>query len=205
VESMIYGDGTAEAILMFLNAPKSNIDAIAGRIRKGETALEYMTRILRLESIIIYSDYKDYFSEDGRYIGDKSNNDFRIAAYRARNLLKEHNESYKRSVIRREGGVSMLRDVINTDNDYANIVKKMGWTPEARPNNKALEGGSYVAPVQSIEYGEYERLSNIQTYIAEMSDLIEKFAGTDEGYYALTMQIHEAKKNLIKYYDEFNE
>lgn len=205
VESMIYGDGTAEAILMFLNAPKSNIDAIAGRIREGETALEYMTRRLRLESIIIYSDYEDYFSEDGRYIGDKSNNDFRISAYTARNLLKEYNESYKRSVIRREGGVSMLRDVINTDNDYANIVKKMGWTPEARPNNKALEGGSYVAPVQSIEYGEYERLSNIQTYIAEMSDLIEKFAGTDEGYYALTMQIHEAKKNLIKYYDEFNE
>ena len=205
VEGMIYGDGTAEAILMFLNAPKSNINAIAGRIRKGETALEYMTRILRLESIIIYSDYKDYFSENVRYIGDKSNNDFMIAAYRARNLLKEYNESYKRSVIRREGGVSMLRDVINTDNDYANIVKKMGWTPEARPNNKALEGGSYVAPVQSIEYGEYERLSNIQTYIAEMSDLIENFAGTDEGYYALTMQIHEAKKNLIKYYDEFNE
>ena len=205
VEGMIYGDGTAEAILMFLNAPKSNINAIAGRIRKGETLQEYITRRLRLESIVFFSDYADYFDVEGRYIGDKTNNDFMMSAYTARNLVKDYNTSYQRSVIAREGGVSTLRDILNTDAEYASKAKQIGWTPEARPNKKALESGSYVAPIPHLEYKEYEQLSNIQTYIAEMSDQIERFVGADEVYYTMVMQRNEAKKNLIKYYDEFNE
>ena len=203
VEGMIYGDGTVEAILMFLNAPKSNINAIAGRVREGETLQEYITRRLRLESIVFFSDYADYFDTEGRYIGDKTNNDFMMSAYTARDLVKDYNKSYQRSVVVREGGVSTLRDILNTDEEYASKAKQIGWTPEARPNKKALEGGSYVAPIPRLEYKEYEQLSNIQTYIAEMSDQIERFVGADEVYYTMVMQRNEAKKNLIKYYDEF--
>ena len=96
-----------------------------------------------------------------------------------------------------------MRDILNTDEEYASKAKQIGWTPEARPNKKALEGGSYVAPIPRLEYKEYEQLSNIQTYIAEMSDQIERFVGADEVYYTMVMQRNEAKKNLIKYYDEF--
>jgi hypothetical protein len=175
------GSGGNEAVMNILNVPQSQIKMIAGRRREGETSTQYITRIRQMESA--------WLSEDGS---------------RDRELENEYNtKALRKDIVTRVAGARVWREIENLENDYKDVIKKLGWTPNARPNNRAWETGVYVAPVGDITEEEFIALQSLQDEIAYNERYLSGFAGTDENYYALLKEITELKNEIINKYEQF--
>ena len=203
IDSMIEDGYSHEALMKLINAPDSQIRLLAGERREGETVIEYTERILRLYSIGEYSKYEDYFNEKGQYIGP-DNNLLKMRSYRAKRLLSEYNEAYKRSVVRRLGERGELTAMEKTDAKYTEKAKSLNWNAEAAPSHtQNLIRGEYRAPVDDLTIEGYSELAGLQNAISNIAKNMKGFAGSDEVYYDMAKILDNLKQKFNSKYDEF--
>ena len=179
VQNLFDGSGGNEAIMKMLNAPESQIAIIAGRRREGETSTQYIDRIRKMETI--------WKAEDDA---------------RERELLKQFNEEYRKDMVYKYGGASEWRRQQRLEEEYEEVVKDLGWEPNARPNVKAWETGVFISPVEAVTQEQYQEMCGIGASIAGIEKYIEKFVGEETEYYNLIQQSMELKEQLKNKYNE---
>ena len=204
VDAIIEGSGTAEGALKILNAPQTQINLIAGARREGETAQQYITRRMRLETIGSTPKYSDVYNEDGKYIGNGLfGSPLGMSEYQAKKLNNEYEAAYRESVVYNYGGSEAIRTMKDVEDEYEDVVKTMGWKADAHPNMKAVEG-EYVAPMRGLTEDEWWSLYDLADEVAYTVEDTEFFMGEDYNYYNKVAEMLAAKKQLINKYNELN-
>ena len=207
VDGLFEQTGNTEALMQILNAPQSQINLIAGMRREGESAMDYVVRRMRIQSLVYDPEYKDIFNEKGTFIGSRDIDDdpYKIREYQARKLLSEYDDAYTRNVVTRLGERGELSAMAEHDADYKAAVKSLNWKPEASPSHtQNIAWGEYRAPLRGLAVEGYAELAVIQEQIAYLSKNIKRFAGTDEQYYEMVNALDSLKVNFNNKYDELN-
>lgn len=200
IEGAATGEGKSEAVMKMLNVPQSQINIVAGKRRPGETIQEYITRRLRTESIGSVPEVDD----EGDIKSDQEywDSPFTPKKYYARQYKKDFDAARTRGVIFREADGDAYANYLDTEEKYNEVVKTLGWAPNATPNKKATEGGKYVAPIEGLGYEEYKEIKRLATDAARKAKKVDTFEGTDENYYKLLTEMVDAKQELINKYNE---
>jgi hypothetical protein len=202
IQGYFDGSGNVEATMKILNAPRSQVNLVAGVRRDDETIMEYVTRRMRAESLLSVPDYNTLYSEDDEFIGKGvlRNNPFRVSEYRAKKYHKEYAEAYNNNVVTRFGGASQLSTMKEIDSKYAERAKAIEITPNSIPSSKTIH------KVLSTNGNEEDliRLLEAQMEVGIAHKEMESFVGTDENYYKKAVELNKAKENFISIYDELN-
>jgi hypothetical protein len=199
LDSLMEDGYSHEALLKMLNAPNSQVRLLAGERREGETAKEYVTRILRLNAILDDNIYEDNY-EDGKYTGN--NRPVTMSKTQMRNLMSDYEREYRSDVLRRKAGYVKRAEIEAIDEEYAKVMEAMGWKANSKPNKKAFESGKYEAPVSGVRIEEYRKLASLATRVANAYDKTSRYIGDDEGkYYDYILAEMERKQQMIS---EFN-
>lgn len=204
IDGIIEGSGTVEGALKILNAPQSQINIIAGARREGETAREYVTRRMRIETLFSMPEYDEVFDEDGRFIGeDEFTSPYGMAKYIAKDLYNDYEIAYRNDVVYRLGGKEMLNELRDVEESYTEVVEAMGWKVDAKPNKKAVQNG-YVAPIKGLSEDNYWELWDLANVAALDAKDVLREVGTDSSYYEAITRMLKSKKQLISKYNELN-
>lgn len=202
IQGYFEGSGNVEATMKILNAPRSQVNLVAGVRRDDETIMEYVTRRMRVQSLLSVPDYNTLFSEDGEFIGKGvlRNSPFRVSEYQAKKYHKQYAESYNSNVVTRFGGASQLSTMKEIDSKYAERAKAIEITPNSIPSSKTIH------KVLSTNGNEEDliRLLEAQMEVGIVHKEMERFVGTDENYYKKAVELNKAKENFISIYDELN-
>ena len=205
VDGIFERTGDAEAIMQILNAPQSQINLIAGMRREGESAMDYVVRIMRIQSLVYDPEYKDIYNEKGTFIGSRDIDDdpHKIREYQARKLISEYNDAYTRNVVTHFGGKGKLSEMAEHDANYKAAVESLNWKPEASPSHtQNVAWGEYRAPIENLTIEAYAELAEAQERIAYLSKNIERFGGSEEQYYEMVEALDSLKVNFKIKYDE---
>lgn len=202
IQGYFEGSGNVEATMKILNAPRSQVNLVAGVRRDDETIMEYVTRRMRVQSLLLVPDYNTLFSEDGEFIGKGvlRNSPFRVSEYQAKKYQKEYAESYNNNVVTRFGGASQLSTMKEVDSKYAERAKAIEITPNSIPSSKTIH--KVLSTNGNEEY--LIRLLEAQMEVGIVHKEMERFVGTDENYYKKAVELNKAKENFISIYDELN-
>ena len=206
IDGLVEQSGNTEALMHILNAPQSQINLVAGMRREGESAMDYVTRRMRIESAFLDPEYEDMYNEKGVYVGKRelNNNPLKIRAYQAKRLLSEYNEAYKRNVVTRLGERGELTAMEETDAKYTEKAKSLNWSAEAAPSHtQNLIRGEYRAPVDDLTIEGYSELAGLQNAISNIAKNMKGFAGSDEAYYDMAKILDNLKQKFNSKYDEF--
>lgn len=204
IQGYFEGSGNVEATMKILNAPRSQVNLVAGVRRDGETIMEYVTRIMRAESLLSVPDYYTLYSEDDddEFIGKGvlRNSPFRVSEYQAKKYHKQYAASYNSNVVTRFGGASQLSTMKEVDSKYAERAKAIEIIPNSIPSSKTIH------KVLSTNGNEEDliRLLEAQMEVGIVHKEMERFVGTDENYYKKAVELNKAKENFISIYDELN-
>ena len=206
IDGLVEQSGNTEALMHILNAPQSQINLVAGMRREGESAMDYVTRRMRIESAFLDPEYEDMYNEKGVYVGKRelNNNPLKIRNYQAKRLLAEYNEAYKRNVVTRLGERGELAAMEGTDAEYTDKAKSLNWSAEAAPSHtQNLIRGEYRAPIDDLTIEGYSELAGLQNAISNIAKNMKGFAGSDEAYYDMAKILDNLKQKFNSKYDEF--
>lgn len=181
VDSMIEDGMSAEAILKFINAPESQIRNYVLQRRKGETSKEYGERVMRFYSILDTPIFEDYFYVEGENMNKRSNDEVpRGMSQKEMNRIKIE-DSFRRSVILRNGGGTQLAEIENARKAYKKL-KREGYGDMPDFQKKVLS-----KLTRDIKDGEF--------ILMRTED--------ETKYYNILMQVKELQDEYIMLYEQF--
>ena len=181
----------AGAWLKALNAPQGYLKAFVGDRRDGETAEEYMVRIVRLNSMLTDIKYSDYFDEEGRYIGDDAPS-FGMTKKQAQNLRREYEAAYAKNILIRKDGIEAYNSYVEATKKHAQICELLGFNPHTTPSDEKAE--------QSDMHWE---MAYYQEDIADIIKDRKEWIGDDDYYHTLLKDEQEAMNEFINSYYEY--
>ena len=195
---------SVEGIMKIMNEPRSSINLIAGRRRKGETLQENVERRMHLEIIGNEPSFSDMFSYDKEklnYIGQgKVAKMWGLSDKQIKDFVKDYKARQARAVFTPEE--RKRNEAI--DKEYAEVCASMGWKTTAQPSDDAVDKTSQVYKYpQGLSYRQYNILKKMGTEIRKDNIYQENFVGTDEAYGKKEREIYEKKQKLINKYNEF--
>ena len=195
---------SVEGIMKIMNEPRSSINLIAGRRRKGETLQENVERRIHLEIIGNEPSFSDMFSYDKEklnYIGQgKVAKIWGLSDKQIKDFVKDYKARQARAVFTPEE--RKRNEAI--DKEYAEVCASMGWKTTAQPSDDAVDKTSQVYKYpQGLSYRQYTILKEMGTEIRKDNIYQENFVGTDEAYGKKEREIYEKKQKLINEYNEF--
>jgi hypothetical protein len=187
---------------MALNAPDSQVRLLAGDRKEGETAQEYATRIMRLYSIFSNPEYSDYYNEKFSYRGE--NPAFLMSDYMARGMKKNWEMAYRSDVMRNKGLAEEWAAVLNTEEEYEEVVEALGFKANKTPADDAgYIDGEYRAPIEGLSEDDFYNLKYLAGYAAEVAKDAHKYLGGDEdAYLEYVRNEMAAKRELISEYNK---
>ena len=190
--------------MKIMNEPRSSINLIAGRRRKGETLQENVERRIHLEIIgnePSFSDMFNYDKEKLNYIGQgKVAKMWGLSDKQVKDFVKDYKARQARAVFTPEE--RKRNEAI--DKEYAEVCASMGWKTTAQPSDDAVDKTSQVYKYpQGLSYRQYTILKEMGTEIRKDNIYQENFVGTDEAYGKKEREIYEKKQKLINEYNEF--
>ena len=181
VDSMIEDGMSAEAILKFINAPESQIRNYVLQRRKGETSKEYGERVMRFYSILDTPIFEDYFYVEGENMNKRSNDEVpRGMSQKEMNRIKIE-DSFRRSVILRNGGGTQLAEIENARKAYKKL-KREGYGDMPDFQKKVLS-----KLTRDIKDGEFILMRTVD----------------ETKYYNILMQVKELQDEYIMLYEQF--
>ena len=204
IDSMIEDGYTAEAMLMTLNTPNSQLRLLVGDRREGETVKDYISRIMHFFAIND-PDYYEYYNDEGTLINDEAPQG--MTKKQARDLAKDYAQDYRKDVVESMGTEQEWEDVKAIDDEYTAIVEKL---PE---KSKAYDGRGNFRTVEvdghMLTEEEYKRLqqlishpnTKVVTDVASREKTTRKKMGNDAKYLASLRKEMAAKQAVI---DEYN-
>ena len=202
IQGYVEGSGDVEATMKVLNAPRSQVNLVAGVRRDDETIMEYVTRRMRVESMLSVPDYYALYSAYGEFIGKGvlGNNPFRVSEYQVKKYHSEYADAYNSNVVSRFGGKEQLAQFKETNNTYTENIKAIGLRANSSPSEKTR-----MAILSGVEDKyTYNRLFEVQGHISEISKKMDRFVGKDENYYKIAVRLNEVKENFNRIYDELD-
>lgn len=202
IENMFESGMSAENIFMALNAPDSQVRLLAGDRKEGETAQEYATRIMRLYSIFSNPEYSDYYNEKFSYRGE--NPAFLMSDYMARSMKKNWEMAYRSDVMRNKGLAEEWAAVLNTEEEYEEVVEALGFKANKKPAKEAgYIDGEYRAPIEGLSEDDFDDLKYLAWCAAEAAKYARTYLGGDEDdYLEYVRDEMEAKRELISEYNK---
>jgi hypothetical protein len=202
IENMFESGMSAENIFMALNAPDSQVRLLAGDRKEGETAVEYATRIMRLYSIFSNPEYSDYYNEKFSYRGE--NPAFLMSDYMARGMKKNWEMAYRSDVMRNKGLAEEWAAVLNTEEEYEEVVEALGFKANKTPaDNAGYIDGEYRAPIEGLSEDDFYDLKYLAEYAAEVAkDARTYLGGDEETYLEYVRDEMDAKRELISEYNK---
>ena len=202
IENMFESGMSAENIFMALNAPDSQVRLLAGDRKEGETAQEYATRIMRLYSIFSNPEYSDYYNEKFSYRGE--NPAFLMSDYMARSMKKNWEMAYRSDVMRNKGLAEEWAAVLNTEEEYEEVVEALGFKANRTPADEAgYIDGEYRAPIEGLSEDDFYNLKYLARYAAAVAKYARTYLGGDEDTYLEYVRDEmEAKRELISEYNK---
>ena len=202
IENMFESGMSAENIFMALNAPDSQVRLLAGDRKEGETAQEYATRIMRLYSIFSNPEYSDYYNEQFSYRGE--NPALLMSDYMARGMKKNWEMAYRSDVMRNKGLAEEWAAVLNTEEEYEEVVEALGFKANKTPADEAgYIDGEYRAPIEGLSEDDFYDLKYLAWCAAEAAKYARTYLGGDEDdYLEYVRDEMEAKRELISEYNK---
>ena len=200
---------TVEGVMKLFNEPRSAIQLVAGRRRDGETAKQYVERIVALEVLFNEPLFEELFNEDVEFIGeDRLSRIWGLSDQQVRDILKEHNERQLRGVLKGKE----FEDVTEIDAKYKEVCERMGWKPDRDPHDdKVDKSGDYsekenmkwewIYP-ENLEPYQYEELKAAAKEAATQHRRRLRFLGTDESLKSILEAEYKLKLNVINVYNE---
>lgn len=192
-------DEYAGAWLKVVNAPEKYIKAFVGDRRAGETLEEYQTRILRLHTLFEDVRYSEYYDDEGKYIGDGNPSPV-FSAKKAKALRREYEAALVKNVVVRRGGWDEYNAVMSVEEAYAEVCKTLGWSANAKPNNKLKNEHNLPS---GISVKEFNAMRKKAEKADKRNDKRTKWVGDDDTYYSLLQDEIKVKQEIIDKYNEY--
>jgi Mg2+ and Co2+ transporter CorA len=196
------GDGIAdiangdwmEGTLDILNVPNSQVKLLVGDRKADESWEEYMTRILRVRSLLDKN--KVEAAEAAKYNPTTQGWEPEPSITEAQKrditkMYKQYENAYQQDVLKKHRPNMEWSD---TEKRYEEVVKEIGWSPNENPNNEEPKVELSTEVLNTLRY--------LQGHNAAMNKLKARFVGSDEEYAKYLDTIYQDRKQLIQLYDD---
>ncbi|MBO5018164.1 MAG: hypothetical protein J6C56_04805 [Alistipes sp.] len=200
IENMFEDGMSAEAMLLALNGPESQVRLLAGDRKEGETVEEYVTRNMRLYTIFSDPEYSDYYNTKVSFIGDEPAG--RMTKKQMREMRKQYDQAYRSDVMRNKGRKDEWKEFVELEEKYAEAMEHLFKSSKPRRNSGYVDG-KYHAPIDGLSEEDFSTLKYLALYATETMKYAENYIGQDEDtYLELVRAEAEAKREFMEEYNK---